>query len=395
MVLVGSVLALARRILVPEVRAMSQSDDYLAHVFLIPIVSLALYQVVAHRIFGIAYAASSWVASLWTFSPQPELMASASIITQLHVFLALTFFAYFPFTKLVHVWTYPINYFVRPYQSMRTMRYRFERKWEFGLRSDKSWLVYGLGSVAVVFLISASMLGRASTAVGTTDVVETGVAADGNLMGHALYVSQCARCHGISGRGDGPGANSPTFAVRPRDLTEGIYAFVSTTNLEASDEDLERTIREGIVFSGMPAFDHLSDVQVDSLLGVLDDLWENRTKAGKPIEVPPCPSRTKDLLALGARVYEARCANCHGYGGQGNGLAGVLLEPAPRDFSDGFKLGTEPEQLYLRVAAGIPPGMPPTSLEVIEELQSVKTPLTREEIWAVVYYVQTEFLGSR
>ena len=73
----------------------------------------------------------------------------------------------------------------------------------------------------------------------------------------------------------------------------------------------------------------------------------------------------------------------------------LVLEPAPRDFSDGFKLGTEPEQLYLRVAAGIPPGMPPTSLEVIEELQSVKTPLTREEIWAVVYYVQTEFLDSR
>jgi hypothetical protein len=58
-------------------------------------------------------------------------------------------------------------------------------------------------------------------------------------------------------------------------------------------------------------------------------------------------------------------------------------------------VGAKPEQLYLRAAVGIPPNMPPASREVIEELQKVIIPLTPEEIWAVVYYVQTEFLDSR
>ncbi|MBT4529802.1 MAG: respiratory nitrate reductase subunit gamma, partial [Phycisphaerae bacterium] len=117
LVLVGSFMALMRRIRVPEVRAMSRPEDYVIQVFLIAIVGIALYQVLVDKIFGIAYTASSWAASLWTLTPQPELMESASFLTKLHVFLALLFFAYFPFTKLVHFWTFPVNYFVRVPQS--------------------------------------------------------------------------------------------------------------------------------------------------------------------------------------------------------------------------------------------------------------------------------------
>ncbi len=130
LVLVGSFMALMRRIRVPEVRAMSRPEDYIIQCFLIAIVGIALYQVLVDKIFGIAYTASSWTASLWTLTPQPELMESASFLTKLHVFLALLFFAYFPFTKLVHFWTFPVNYFVRVPQSMRTQKYRFQRKWE-------------------------------------------------------------------------------------------------------------------------------------------------------------------------------------------------------------------------------------------------------------------------
>lgn len=156
MVLAGSMMALARRVRVPEVRAMSQPDDYIVHVFIIGIVGLALYQVVVHRIFGIAYTASSWAASLWTLSPQPDLMASASLITKLHVLLALTFFGYFPFTKLVHFWTLPVNYFVRPYQLMRTNRFHSERRWEFALRSDKSYMTY-TASILLIGVVALSV----------------------------------------------------------------------------------------------------------------------------------------------------------------------------------------------------------------------------------------------
>lgn len=406
MVLAGSVIALLRRVTVPEVRAMSQADDYVVHLFIIAIVGLALYQVIAHRIFGIAFTASAWAASLWTFAPQPELMASASTITKLHVFLALTFLAYFPFTKLIHVWTYPINYFVRPYQSMRTQRYRFQRRWELALRSDKSWLAYGVAGVAVAFLSAGSLLGR--TGIGTAanhssvsvsltgSPIANGLLAgaqpagaprltDGRLVGWPLYVSQCARCHGTSGRGDGAGAASPTFAAVPRDFTKGAYHFVSTTNGVASDEDLAGTIRRGLGTSGMPAFSQLSDAQIVSLVEVLDGLWVKRPAPGTAIVLPPAPAVTDARLVAGASTFERACSTCHGPQGRGDGPLAASLPTRPADLASGHvKAGAEPEKLYMRVAAGVPPLMP-----------AFRTALSEDEIWAVVQYVETRLIGRR
>ena len=142
MTLAGALIALIRRIAIPEVRAMSHADDYIVLVFLIAILGVALYQVIFQEAFGLVYAIAPWFASIWAFSPDPELMEGATLLTQIHVFLALTFLAYFPFTKLVHFWTLPVNYFVRPYQVMRTNRFHSEARWEFALRSDKSFMVY-------------------------------------------------------------------------------------------------------------------------------------------------------------------------------------------------------------------------------------------------------------
>ncbi len=163
MTLAGSLIALGRRIFIPEVRAMSsQVDDYLVHVFLIAILGIALYQVIFQGFFGLSYAVGPWFASIWAFSPDPEAMLGASLLTQIHVFLALTLFAYFPFTKLAHFWTLPVNYLVRPYQIMRTNRQHSTKRWEFALRSDKSYLTY-LASfilVGVVALSSFIMFGQ-------------------------------------------------------------------------------------------------------------------------------------------------------------------------------------------------------------------------------------------
>lgn len=383
-ILVGSGIALYRRLAIPEVRAMSQVDDYVVHLFLLPIVGLALYQVLVHRIFGIAYNASSWFASLWRLAPQPELMSAASLLTQLHVLLALTFFAYFPFTKLVHVWTYPINYFVRPYQSVRTMRYRFQRRWEFALRSDKSWLLYGLGGAALVLALAGALLGRASIA-GASGPLGTEALPDGRLSGPALYVSQCARCHGVSGRGDGAGAASPTFRAPPRDLTAGQYRFISTTNGMASNDDLRRIIRDGLPLSGMPAFSQLSEAQVTSLVAVLDALWKDRSPSGPAVEVPPRPAFESDTAGEGEAIYRTHCLSCHGELGRGDGPVAASLPTPPANLAAGeLKAGTDPVQIYLRVAAGIPPLMP-----------SFRTVLSPDSIWAVVNHVEARFVRRR
>jgi nitrate reductase gamma subunit len=159
MTLTGSVIALIRRFVVAEVRAMSsQVDDYLVHAFLISILGIALFQVVFEQTFGFVYAVGPWFASVWAFSPDPELMEGASLLTQIHVFLALTFFAYFPFTKLVHFWTLPVNYLVRPYQVMRTNRFHSEGRWEFALRSDKSYMTYSASFIVIGVVVLSTYI---------------------------------------------------------------------------------------------------------------------------------------------------------------------------------------------------------------------------------------------
>lgn len=160
--LAGSLIALYRRFTVPEVKAMSSElDDYLVHYFIIAILGIALYQVILDETFGIVYVAAPWFASIFAFAPDPEMMESVTPMSQLHIFLAFTFFGYFPFTKLVHFWTLPVNYFVRPNQPMRTNRFHSQDKWEWGFVSDKSYMTYaGIALLAFFVILSIHIVGQ-------------------------------------------------------------------------------------------------------------------------------------------------------------------------------------------------------------------------------------------
>lgn len=387
MALFGSSLALYRRLTNPEVRAMSHSDDYIVHAFLIAIIGLALYQVLVDHIFGVAYPAAAWFGSLWRLSPQPEHMMSASLLSKLHVFLALTFFAYFPFTKLVHVWSYPINYAVRSYQSMRTQTHRFQRQWEFGLKSDKSWMVLGMAVLVATFvgagLLLGQTLGDSISPSATQKMAAAPMSTFTEMRGYPLYVSACARCHGTTGQGDGPGADSPTFANRPRDLVAGDYLFTSTANGVASDADLRRVLEHGLPGSGMPAFDFLSDPQIDSLVAVLDALWEERPAPGPRFEPPPPPKTDDDTIALGKSLYAKQCAVCHGDSGGGDGPTADGMPVRPADLTTGqLKGGASRDALYRRVHQGI----------TASGMAAFGEQLTSEQIWAVIDFLEAEVI---
>ncbi len=117
--LYGILWAFARRMVIPQVRAMSTPNDYIVLLFLIVITGLALYQSAVEQLFGVSYSVGPWVASVVQFQPDASIMAGAPLVNKLHVIVALFFFAYLPFTKLVHMFSYPFGYIGRPFISMR------------------------------------------------------------------------------------------------------------------------------------------------------------------------------------------------------------------------------------------------------------------------------------
>jgi len=117
--LYGILLALARRIIIPSVRAMSRTEDYLLPAWFAVIMILALYQVLVQRKFGLSMVVAPWLTSVFTLHPDPVLMAGLTTISKIHITLAMLLAAYWPFTKLVHVFSYPFDYLWRPYQSVR------------------------------------------------------------------------------------------------------------------------------------------------------------------------------------------------------------------------------------------------------------------------------------
>lgn len=401
----GSSIALVRRIQVPEMRAMSQPDDYAVHGFLILILGIAIYQALVHKIWGVSFTAAPWFASLWQFSPEPELMASAPLLTKIHVTLAFAFAAYFPFTKLIHAWTLPVNYFVRPYQVLRTTAKKFREGWvlgcwEFKGVTDKSYMTYLAGGVIVVLGLIALILpgpsmdglvqdaqAKATASQDTDPLRERQV-----LDGYPLYVSQCARCHGTEGHGDGPGAKSPTFTAVPRDLTAGHFQFISTDNGVASDTDLRHVVVNGLHGSGMPGFGALSERQVQSLVDTVGFLWKDRPTAGTRIDVPERPATTPAMIAQGKQEYDSQCAVCHGADGAGDGVLTALRTDAAGNVIPPRNLRTEPlkggesaAQLYYRIAAGMPRAKD-------EWLMPHYANLGPERIWALIAFLEEEVL---
>ena len=79
---------------------------------------------VLYQIFGGGYdyrgSISPWIRSLYSLQPDPSLMSEVPFVFQLHVRTATTLFLLWPVTRLVHVFSAPLGYLVRPYVVYRS-----------------------------------------------------------------------------------------------------------------------------------------------------------------------------------------------------------------------------------------------------------------------------------
>lgn len=121
---IGMVLLIRRRLFDPRIRATSQTSDIavLLILFVQLILGLLTIPVSAQHLDGSSMVAlANWAQYLVTFNGNAaSFVAGQGLIFKLHIVLGLTIFLIFPFTRLVHIWSVPIKYFMRSgYQIVR------------------------------------------------------------------------------------------------------------------------------------------------------------------------------------------------------------------------------------------------------------------------------------
>lgn len=124
--------------------------------------------------------------------------------------------------------------------------------------------------------------------------------------GRELYQHNCASCHGPRGHGDGA---APSLRPLPADLSEHRYSLAR----------LSFVLENGVAGTAMPAW---RDLSMDDRAAVAAAVRELSTAQSEPA----IPAAT---LELGARVYLANCAQCHGMNGGGDGSAVGELRIVP------------------------------------------------------------------
>ncbi len=123
--IVGMALLIYRRRSNARVFQRTTANDKVMYVFLASAIVLGVSASwFASGLFGEGHNyredVSVWARSILMFQPQPEHMAAAPMIFQLHVVAGLLLFSVWPFTRLVHVLSAPLQYVVRPYVVYRT-----------------------------------------------------------------------------------------------------------------------------------------------------------------------------------------------------------------------------------------------------------------------------------
>jgi nitrate reductase gamma subunit len=119
-VLIGAGFLIFRRMGIPWVRATTSAVGYLALILLGIIVVLGIYLTLGVEEFGGGYdyrtSVSVWFRSLFdgNIAIAVHAMARAPVMYQVHATAAWMIFAVWPFSRLVHAWSYPLYYLWRP-----------------------------------------------------------------------------------------------------------------------------------------------------------------------------------------------------------------------------------------------------------------------------------------
>jgi len=120
---IGLTMLLHRRLYDPRIRATSSVADIAILMMLWMQLVLGLISIpysLAHSDGHVMMQLSHWAQHIVTFQfDAASYLQGVDWVFKAHIFLGITLFVAFPFSRLVHIWSAPLGYVVRPYQLVR------------------------------------------------------------------------------------------------------------------------------------------------------------------------------------------------------------------------------------------------------------------------------------
>ncbi len=265
--------------------------------------------------------------------------------------------------------------------------------------------IFGLGAVVTAaFVIGTAGLASAqvfSVAPAPKEpspgTYKPGTLAGSVDAGKGVYFRKCVWCHGPDGAGDGPSAIR--LATKPRNFNQGTFKIRHTGSGELpTDEDLFNTVTHGLPGSVMPAWGSILTEQerIDVVTFIKKELVKDRefddpdeeiTVISYGTQIPSSP----ESIEQGRDIFmnKAKCVECHGVEGRGNGNLsqrgdwGFPIFPAnlqkPWNLRGNRRDPYNPRNIFREVSTGLN-GTP---------MPSFAEELSEEERWHVANFVMS------
>ena len=117
---VGFVGLVYRRATNARVRRATTRTDMLVYFLLVVLIGLGCWMTFGHNLltkspYDYRDSVSEWWRSLFYLQPKVSAVQDANIVYQVHALIAWAFWALFPFSRLVHAWSIPLQYLGRPW----------------------------------------------------------------------------------------------------------------------------------------------------------------------------------------------------------------------------------------------------------------------------------------
>ena len=206
--------------------------------------------------------------------------------------------------------------------------------------------------------------------------------------GKALYLKNCAQCHGEKGDGEGY-ATSHLFPV-PRNFTAAKFKVRTTPNgALPTHQDLVNIIRRGMPYTSMPAWPDLSDQQLSDLayfLKTFSSEFADPARVAQPMELPSPPASSNETIEAGKKLYvDTGCVKCHGMLGRADGPSaptltdelGHAIQAANLTQPWTFRGGSSREDIFRTMTTGLN-GTP---------MPSFTDSLSVEQRWAITDFI--------